>query len=166
MQISSEKVVSIDYTLTGESGQVLDTTDGGGPLDYLHGVGMIIPGLEQALEGKEVGDELEVNIPAEHGYGVRDDNLTQEVSREQFEEIDDLAVGMQFRVPAENGQQLVITVVEIRDDVVVVDGNHALAGVDLNFAVTVRGIRDATADEIAHGHPHGAGGCGHDHDHD
>lgn len=166
MQIANEKVVFIDYTLTGESGQVLDTTDGGDPLAYLHGVGMIIPGLESALEGKGVGDTLDVRIPPEQGYGSRDDRLRQEVDRDQFGEVEDLEVGMQFRVDGGDGQNLVITVVSVSDDVVVVDGNHALAGVQLNFNVTVREIRDATTEEIAHGHPHGVGGCGHDHDED
>ncbi len=166
MQISDNKVALIDYTLKGEAGQVIDTTDGGDPLPYLHGAGMIIPGLEAALLGKTEGDSLQVTIPPEEGYGARDSNLRQEVDKEQFEEIDDLAVGMQFRVDAGGGQNLVLTVIEIKDDKVLVDGNHALAGVTLNFNVTVREVREATEEEIAHGHPHGFGGCGHDHDHD
>ncbi|MFK7821026.1 MAG: peptidylprolyl isomerase [Planctomycetaceae bacterium] len=164
MQIAQNTVALIDYTLKGEAGQVIDTTDGGDPLPYLHGAGMIIPGLEAALVGKAVGDALEVTIPPEEAYGTRDASLRQEVEREQFEEIDDLAVGMQFRVDGGNGQNLVITVLEINDDTVVVDGNHALAGVTLNFNVTVREVREATEEEIAHGHPHGFGGCDHDHD--
>lgn len=166
MQISENKVALIDYTLKGEAGQVIDTTDGGDPLPYLHGAGMIIAGLEAALVGKSEGDTFEITIPPENAYGTRDDSLRQEVDREQFEEIDDLAVGMQFRVDAGGGQNLVITVIEVGEDTVTVDGNHALAGVTLHFAVTVREVREATEDELAHGHPHGMGGCGHDHDHD
>lgn len=165
MQIAENKVVLIDYTLKGESGQVIDTTDGGDPMPYLHGAGMIIPGLEAALLGKSANDSFEISIPPEDGYGARDAGLRQELDPAQFEEIDDLAVGMQFRVNGDNGQDLVITVMEIRDDSVVVDGNHALAGVTLNFDITIREVRDATEEEIAHGHPHGFGGCGHDHDH-
>jgi len=166
MQIANNTVVMLEYTLRGESGQVLDTTEGGDPLPYLHGTGMLIPGLESALEGKSQGDAFEVSIPPEEAYGVRDASLRQEVEREQFGEVDDLEIGMQFRVDAGEGQHLVITVVEINDDKVIVDGNHAFAGLTLNFNVTVGEIRDATEDEIAHGHPHGFGGCGHDHDQD
>lgn len=166
MQIAENKVALIDYTLKGEAGQVLDTTDGGDPLPYLHGAGMIIPGLEAALVGKAEGDAFEITIEPKDGYGERDDRLREDVPKEQFDEIDDLAVGMQFRIDAGNGQSVVITVVEIKDDVVTVDQNHALAGVTLNFNVTVREVRDATEEEVAHGHPHGFGGCNHDHDHD
>jgi FKBP-type peptidyl-prolyl cis-trans isomerase SlyD len=166
MQIAQNSVVLIDYTLKGEAGQVIDTTDGGDPLPYLHGAGMIIPGLETALVGKAEGDEFEITIPPEEAYGTRNDSLRQEIDREQFEDIEDLDVGMQFRVDAGNGQNMVITVLELKDDTVVVDGNHALAGVTLSFSVTVREVREATEEEIAHGHPHGFGGCGHDHDQD
>lgn len=162
MQIAKNTVALIDYVLKGEAGQVIDSTEGGDPLPYLHGAGMIIPGLEAELLGKSEGDSFEVTVPPEQGYGTRNDGLQQEVDREEFKEIDDLAVGMQFRVDVGDGQNMVFTVMEIADDKVTLDGNHALAGITLNFAVTVREVREATEEEIAHGHPHGFGGCNHD----
>ncbi len=159
MQISDNKVALIDYTLKGEAGQVLDSTDGGDPLQYLHGVGMIIPGLEAALVGKSAGDTVEVTIPPERAYGTRDDSLRQEVDRKQFEGVDNLDVGMQFRVEGEAGENFVLTVMEVGDETVIVDGNHALAGVTLHFDVTVREVREATDDELAQIQPASSGGC-------
>jgi FKBP-type peptidyl-prolyl cis-trans isomerase SlyD len=160
MQVENNSVVSFDYTLTDNEGQVIDTSDGREPLVYLHGTGGIIPGLERELTGKSVGDALQVAVAPEDGYGVLDKSLKQEVPREQFNGVEDLAVGMQFRVNGESGP-MVINVIEIADDVVLVDGNHALAGVDLNFAVTIREIRAATTEELQHGHVHGPGGHHH-----
>jgi len=160
MQITKNKVAAIDYTLTDDAGEVLDTSDGQEPLWYLHGVGGIIPGLERELEGKEAGDSLKVAVAPADAYGVRDDALEQEVSRDQFEGADELELGMQFQVDSEAGP-MVVTVVQIDDDVVTIDGNHPLAGESLNFDVTVREVRDATDDELSHGHVHGSGGCEH-----
>jgi FKBP-type peptidyl-prolyl cis-trans isomerase SlyD len=160
MRIAEKTVVAIDYTLKDDDGQLLDSSDGREPLSYLHGAGAIIPGLERELEGKQAGDELKVAIAPEDGYGQRNDALRQQVPRDQFTGVDDLAVGMQFRVNS-NAGPLVVTVVEVADDVVTIDGNHPLAGVQLNFAVTVREVREATDEEIAHGHAHGPGGHEH-----
>lgn len=160
MRVAKHTVVSIDYTLTSDDGEVIDTSDGAEPLAYLHGAGGIIPGLEKELDGKEVGDELKVAVSAEDGYGVRNEALQQEVPREQFAGIDDLELGMQFQVDSESGP-MVITVVDIADDSVMVDGNHPLAGVNLNFDVTVKEVREATQEEIDHGHAHGP--HGHEH---
>lgn len=153
MRIAENTVVAIDYTLSDDDGKVLDSSDGREPLSYLHGAGAIIPGLERELDGKAVGDELQVAIAPEDGYGQRNDALRQQVAREQFVGVDNLAVGMQFQVQTNNGPT-VITVVEIGDEIVTVDANHPLAGVTLNFAVTVREVREATAEEIEHGHVH------------
>ena len=161
MDISKDKVVAIDYKLTDNDGQVLDSSEGQEPLFYLHGAGNIIPGLENSLEGKSTGDQLQVTVAPAEGYGERNDELKQQVLREQFEGIDDLELGMQFRVPTESGQHIVVTVVEIGEDVVTIDGNHALAGVTLNFDVTVREVREATEEELSHGHVHGPGGHEH-----
>ena len=158
MQIAKNSVVAIDYNLTNDAGEVLDTSEGHEPLAYLHGVGGIIPGLERELEGKQVGDQLQVSVKPEDGYGERDDALEQEVPRDQFEGEDDLALGMQFQVDSEAGPT-VVTVIEIDDDVVTIDGNHPMAGINLNFDVTVREVREATSDELSHGHVHGMGGC-------
>ncbi len=160
MQIAKHKVVTIDYTLTDADKNVLDSSEGREPLSYLHGTGRVIPGLESALEGKSAGEELAVTIPPEEAYGQRNEMLVQEVSRGQFETVPDLAVGMQFQAQTMAGPR-VITVVEVENDKVTVDGNHALAGMSLNFNINVVEVRDATAEEISHGHVHGPGGHHH-----
>ena len=160
MQITKNKVVAIDYTLKSDDGELIDTSEGQEPLAYLHGVGGIIPGLERELEGKQPGDQLHVKVAPADAYGERDESLEQEVALEQFEDSENLALGMQFQVDSDDGP-VVVTVVEIDDDVVTIDGNHPMAGVNLNFDVTIREVRDATTDELSHGHVHGAGGGEH-----
>jgi FKBP-type peptidyl-prolyl cis-trans isomerase SlyD len=160
VQITKNKVVTIDYTLTDTEGRVLDTSAGAEPLAYLHGVGGLIPGLEGALEGHNPGDKFAVDIPPDQAYGERDESLVQAVSRQQFVGVDDLAVGMQFEADTEAGPRIV-TVVDIQGDSVMVDGNHELAGVPLHFDIEVTGVRDATPDELRHGHVHGPGGHHH-----
>lgn len=160
MRVEKNTVVAIDYTLTDDSGQVLDTSEGHGPMSYLHGNNGIIPGLERELDGKEVGDELKVAVAPADGYGERNDALRQDVPRSQFEGVDDLSPGMQFQVDS-NAGPMVITVVEVGEEEVIIDGNHPLAGVTLNFEVTVRDIREATPEELQHGHAHGPGGHEH-----
>lgn len=160
MQIAANMVVSIDYTLTDNQGEVIDSSEGRGPLAYLHGQNNIIPGLERALEGKAQGDSLQVNVAPEDGYGERNDELTQEVPRQMFEGADEISVGMQFQTMTEHGPQ-VVTVTAIDEENITVDGNHPLAGEELNFDVTVVEIREATAEELDHGHVHGPEG--HDH---
>jgi len=157
MKISKDRVVSIDYTLKDVNGEVIDTSDGRAPLDYIHGSGSIIQGLENALEGKAVGDELTVTISPEEAYGLRDDSLAQSVDRKIFETEEDLQVGMQFQAPSEQGM-MIVTVTEIKDDSVTVDTNHPLAGETLHFDVAVVDVRDATEEELGHGHAHGSGG--------
>jgi len=160
MQVAKDKVVSIDYTLTDDEGTVLDSSEGRAPLAYLHGAGNIIPGLEKALEGKRAGEKLTVRVAAAEAYGERDDALTQQVPREMFMGVDELEVGMRFQAQTNQGVQIV-TITEISGDVVTVDGNHPLAGKPLNFAVSVVDVRDATGEELAHGHVHGEGGHEH-----
>ena len=157
MKISKDRIVSIDYTLKDVNGEVIDTSDGRAPLDYIHGSGSIIQGLENALEGKAVGDELTVTISPEEAYGLRDDSLAQSVDRKIFETEEDLQVGMQFQAPSEQGM-MIVTVTEIKDDSVTVDTNHPLAGETLHFDVAVVDVRDATEEELGHGHAHGSGG--------
>lgn len=154
MQIENDRVVVIDYRLTDDDGQVIDTSDGGEPLSYLHGSGELIPGLEASLVGKSIGDQLQVVIDPENAYGVYDEALRQEVERERFSDSDAIEVGMRFRVPTRDGGQGVVEVVEVNDDSVIVDGNHALAGVRLHFDVTIRAVRAATEQELSHGHVH------------
>jgi FKBP-type peptidyl-prolyl cis-trans isomerase SlyD len=151
MQIAKHMVVSIDYTLKNDAGDVIDTSQGASPLTYLHGVGSIIPGLEQALEGKSSGAQFEVSIDPAEAYGQRREDLQQVVSRERLGEIDDLQVGMHLRATADSGDPLVMTVVEVGESTVTVDGNHQLAGDTLHFDVTIREVRDATSEEIKQG---------------
>lgn len=160
MQIGKHKVVTIDYTLTDAQGDVLDSSQGGEPLSYIQGTGSIIPGLEAALEGKSSGEALKVSVPPEQAYGERDEALRQTVSRDLFEAADRLEVGMRFRVQSDGGPQI-ITVAEIKGDTVTIDGNHPLAGVTLNFDVTIRDVRDATSEELSHSHVHGPDEHGH-----
>lgn len=161
MQITANKVVTIDYTLTDEQGQVIDSSQGRDPLAYLHGFNNIIPGLEGALEGRSSGDSMNVVVAPGEAYGERDDALVQSVSRELFEDAEQLEVGMRFQSVSEQGVRLV-TVVEVADDSVTVDANHPLAGVTLNFDVTVVDVREATQEELEHGHVHGPEGHHHD----
>lgn len=157
MQIDKHKVVTIDYTLKDDAGNLIDQSEGGA-FAYLHGEGNIIPGLETALVGKSSGEEVTVSISPEEGYGVRDDDKTQAVPREMFSSEAEIEAGMQFHAEGPEGQTLVVTVVEVGENEVTVDGNHPLAGVHLNFEVKVIDVREATAEEISHGHVHGPGG--------
>jgi len=160
MNIKENCVASIHYTLTDGEGKVIDTSEGQEPLTYLHGAGNIIPGLEKALLGKLVGDKFNVSIPAAEAYGVRDDSMIQELPATMFSGIDSIAVGMEFHAETEQGLQ-VVTVTKVEGDNITIDGNHPLAGVDLTFDVEVAEIRDASAEELEHGHAHGAGGHHH-----
>ncbi len=161
MQIAANTAVSIDYTLTNESGEVIDSSAGGAPLVYLHGARNIIAGLEKALEGKQVGDELEVSVEPEEAYGEYSAELVAVLPRNMFEGVDQLEVGMQFHASAPNGGMQIVTIRELDGDDVTVDGNHPLAGQRLNFKVKVVNVRAAEAEEIAHGHVHGEGGHHH-----
>ena len=160
MQIISGKVVLIDYTLTDDANTTLDTSKGREPLAYIHGSGQIIPGLEKALEGKTEGDNLNVRVAAEDAYGEKDDAKIVKVSRKQIQGVGDLKVGMQLQAAGEHGAQ-VVTIVSVEEDNVTLDANHPLAGQNLNFDVTITEVRDATAEEVAHGHVHGPGGHHH-----
>lgn len=160
MKIAENAVVVIDYTLTNNEGEVIDTSDGAGPLAYLQGFGNIIDGLEEALEGKEAGDKLKVSIEPAKAYGERHEEMAQEVPKELFGGVDNIELGMQFESETDDGS-VMVTVVAISEETVTVDGNHPLAGVHLNFDVTVREVRKATEEELAHGHVHGDGGHHH-----
>ena len=160
MTIAKDKVVSIDYTLTGDQGNVIDSSQGKQPLAYLHGAGNIIPGLENALEGKNQGDQVKVSIAPDQAYGPKDDRLIQQVPRTAFQGVDQVQAGMQFQANTQQGPRL-ITVVDVQGDQVTIDANHPLAGQTLHFDVNVVGIREATDDEKTHGHAHGTGGHQH-----
>jgi FKBP-type peptidyl-prolyl cis-trans isomerase SlyD len=157
--IQNDQVVSFHYTLTDENGTVIDKSEGQ-PLVYLHGAGNIIPGLENALTGKNVGDKLTVNVTAAEGYGEYNPEMVQEVPRNMFQGVDDITAGMQFQAQTDDGIQ-VVTVKDVTDENVIVDANHPLAGQNLNFDVEIVDIRDASQEELDHGHVHGAGGHHH-----
>jgi FKBP-type peptidyl-prolyl cis-trans isomerase SlyD len=146
MQATAETVVSVDYTVSDDQGEILQSSKGSEPLTYVHGAGQIIPGLERALEGKSPGDSIEVTIPPEEAYGDRDPALVQSVPREQFPEGVLPQVGQQFQVQFPTGPRLV-TVANVDDGTVQLDANHPLAGCVLNFDCTVKEVREATAEE-------------------
>ena len=159
MQIGTHKVVSIHYTLRDNDGNIIDSSDGAAPLTYIQGIGNLILGMEEGLEGKSKGDKVDIKVSPEKGYGVRNDEMIQQVPKSAFGD-QDVKPGMQFQAQTGHGTQ-VVTITEIGTDTVTVDGNHPLAGVELNFAVEVISIREATKDELDHGHVHGEGGHHH-----
>jgi FKBP-type peptidyl-prolyl cis-trans isomerase SlyD len=160
MNISDKKVVGIHYTLTNENGEVLDSSSGADPLYYLHGYKNIIQGLEEALVNKEKDEKLSVSIPPEKAYGLRDDKNMLQVNKDQFEGVDDIKIGMEVQTQGEHGVQL-FRVSKVFGDTVILDGNHPLAGETLNFEVEVIDIREATSEELEHGHVHGPDGHHH-----
>jgi FKBP-type peptidyl-prolyl cis-trans isomerase SlyD len=160
MQITKDAVALIHYTLTDDEGKTLDTSAGGEPLAYIHGNGNLIPGLERELEGKGEGDKVDVKIAPADGYGEFDKDLIQRVPRRALKGVGDLHVGMQLHAQSERGTRAV-TVTQLVGDMVTLDGNHPLAGKNLNFKVEIVGVRAATEEELSHGHVHGPGGHHH-----
>jgi FKBP-type peptidyl-prolyl cis-trans isomerase SlyD len=160
MQIADRCVVSMHYTLTNDRGEVLDSSDGREALVYLQGAGNIIPGLESALVGKQVGDKLTVKVAPQDGYGERDARMVQDVPRRAFQGVKDIKVGMRFQTQGPQGPTSIV-VTRVAGDMVTVDGNHPLAGENLNFAVEITAVREASEEELAHGHVHGEGGHHH-----
>ena len=160
MQIKENSVVTLHYTLKDNDGKIIDQSDDGSFL-YMHGAMNIIPGLENALAGKSAGDEISVKVSPEEGYGVKDEARIQEVPKDMFDSADDIQVGVQFHAQGPDGSAVVVTVIEVKDDAVVIDANHALAGVDLNFEVKIVDVREASEEEIEHGHVHGPHGHQH-----
>ncbi len=160
MQIAERRVAQFHYTLTNDQGEVLDSSAGHEPLTYLHGKGNIVPGLEKALEGKQAGDKLKVSVPPEEGYGAIHPELIQSVPRSAFQGVADIQVGMRFQAETGHGPVLV-RVTGVSADTVTVDGNHELAGQTLHFEVEVTNVRDASVEEVLHGHVHGPGGHQH-----
>ncbi|MEH6586819.1 MAG: peptidylprolyl isomerase [Halioglobus sp.] len=152
--IGDKLVVTIHYTLTDNSGEVIDSSEGADPLAYLHGTGNLIPGLEQALVGKTAGASLQATISPEDGYGEIQPELIETVPKEAFEGVDSIEPGMAFEAQGSDGQARRIVVKDVSDDGIIIDGNHPLAGVELNFDVQVVDIREASEEEIAHGHVH------------
>jgi len=160
MQIAQNSVVAFHYTLTNDAGEVLDSSEGREPLTYLHGAGNIIPGLEKELEGKAAGDKVEAKVAPAEGYGELQEQLVQEVPRDAFQGVEGIEPGMQFQAQTEGGP-LMVTVTKVEGDTVTVDGNHPLAGQHLNFDVEIAEVREASQEEVEHGHVHGEGGQEH-----
>ena len=150
MQIEANKVVSIDYILRNDEGNILDQSAPEAPLTYIHGHQNIIPGLENELNNQSIGASITVTVPPAEAYGEYDDTLIQSVPRTMFEGVDNIEIGMQFQAQLGEGVQIV-TVTEVTNDTVTIDANHDLAGKTLHFEASVRDIRDATQDEISNG---------------
>ncbi|HET8538239.1 MAG TPA: peptidylprolyl isomerase [Anaeromyxobacter sp.] len=158
MKIGSGSVVGIDYSLHLGDGKVVDASGPGEPMTYLHGEGQIVPGLESALEGLSVGDQKRVVLSPGDGYGEHDPRGVQEVPRGAFPPGFEPETGTELSAEGPDGQPVPFTIREVRPETILIDLNHPLAGKTLHFDVTVREVRAATADEIAHGHAHGPGG--------
>lgn len=162
MKISDNNVVVLHYAVSDSEDTLIDSSYDHSPLAVIQGSHYLIPGLESALAGHEAGDKFEVSVNADDAYGQREDGFVQTVPKAMFEGIEDLAVGSQLRATTDDGEQTVI-VIDVQDDEITVDGNHPLAGIDLKFDVEILEVREATEEEIAHGHVHTEGGCGHSH---
>lgn len=153
LMIGNNSVVGINYTLTNDAGEVLDSSEGRGPLVYLHGAHNLIPGLEAQLTGKTVGDSFKATIAPEDAYGAHNPALVQTLPREMFRGVDNIEVGMGFTAQGPQGQQHIV-VTAVNGDEVTIDGNHPMAGKTLHFDVEVVSVREATEEEIEHGHVH------------
>lgn len=160
MKIGKHSVVTLDYTLKNGEGILLDTSEGREPLVYLHGVGALIPGLEDDLNGKSKGDKFSTVIEPDNAYGSRKDELLKVVSKAGFQGDEDLEIGMQVQLETEHGPAIAI-VTDITGEDVTLDLNHPLADMYLHFDVEVVDVRKATAEEVSHGHVHGPGGHHH-----
>jgi FKBP-type peptidyl-prolyl cis-trans isomerase SlyD len=150
MTIANDRVVSINYTLTNAQSQILDAT-GVEPFSYLHGHRNIIPGLERALNGKNQGDSFTIHIPAAEAYGERSEKLVTRVPLERFKGAASVQAGMQFQAETPDGDVQLVTVTAVDDDTVTIDGNHPMAGLDLNFDVSVVDVREASENELQQG---------------
>ena len=160
MQIADNSAVAFHYTLTSDSGEVIDSSDGREPLAYLHGSGTIVPGLENAMTGRSPGERFSVTVSPEEGYGLHHPEMVQKVPRSAFQGVEEVEVGMQFQARGPQGA-MSVTIAAVDGDEVTVDANHPLAGQNLNFAIEIVSVRAATEEELAHGHVHGPGGHHH-----
>lgn len=163
MQITENTTVLMDYTLTDDEGNIIDSTQGGQPLSYIHGIGNIIPGLEKALEGKSKGEKIQVAVPPSEAYGEHSEEFLQTVPRQEFKGIDKIEVGMQFQSQSPQGHYQIVTVTKVEGDDITIDTNHPLAGMNLNFDVTIVDVKETSTDE-SHGCSHEKSHCG-EHEH-
>ena len=160
MQISDSKVVTLNYTLKDDDGNLIDQSQDG-QFVYLHGAQNIIPGLEIALTDKSKGDKVSVRIEPKEGYGEYSEKMIQNVDKAMFDAEQDLEVGQQFHAETPDGHMVTVTIKAVEENEITVDGNHPLAGVHLNFDVEIMDVRDASTEEVEHGHVHGPGGHQH-----
>jgi FKBP-type peptidyl-prolyl cis-trans isomerase SlyD len=163
MKITKNSVVVMHYAVSDSEDTLIDSSYDDKPMAIIQGTGYLIPGLEDALDGHEAGDTFQVDVECDQAYGPRHDDYVQSVPKEALAGVEDLALGTQLRATTDDGEQTVI-VIDIQDDAITVDGNHPLAGIDLKFDVEVLEVREATEDELKHGHVHSEDGCGHSHE--
>ena len=163
MTIQNDKVVTMHFHLTDSTGQMVDSSRGNDPLTYLHGAGSLVPGLERELTGLDVGATKTVHVAAAEGYGERDASRVQSIPLQALAGLDDIRVGSTLKGRGPDGQTVTGMITDIQDDteLVILDTNHPLAGVDLTFEIEILAVRDATAEELTHGHAHGAEGHSH-----
>lgn len=161
MRIEQNKVVMIHYTLKDKDGNLIDSSEGRDPLAYIQGIGNLIPGLEQELEGKQKGDKFSAVITPEHAYGKRDESLIRVVPKSGFQGDEEMTIGMQVQIETSEEGMAIATLTKIEGEDVTLDLNHPLADMDLYFDIEVVDIRLADEDELAHGHVHGPGGHHH-----
>jgi len=161
VNIEKDSVVTVDFELYDRDGGLVDSSAANGPLMYLHGADQLLQGLEDALAGHQVGDEVSVELTPEQAFGEREEALVDRAPRANFPGIDHIECGMRFQTTMEDGSQMVVTVTDVDDEWVTVDGNHELAGMDLRFELKVAEVRAATDEELTHGHAHGAQGHHH-----
>lgn len=158
MKIEQKKIVKINYTLKDSEGILIDSSENGEPLEYMHGTGMLIPGLERQIEGMKTGEKKHVVVEAAEGYGVYDESLVQNVPRDRFDATMPIEVGQQFQADTPTGPFLV-RVTKVSDDEITIDGNHELAGKQLHFDIEILDIREPTSDEIAQTESSCSSGC-------
>ena len=160
MQLTKNKVAVLNFTLKNKDGEIIDETNDG-TFAYLHGARNLILGLENALENKQAGNKISVVIEPKDAYGEHNQEKVERVPLDMFPPEVEIKEGMQFDSESADGEPIVVTVIEIDAGEVVVDGNHPMAGVELHFDVELVEVREATAQELEHGHVHGP--HGHDH---
>ncbi|MCZ7609696.1 MAG: peptidylprolyl isomerase [Ignavibacterium sp.] len=161
MPIEVNKVVTLNFTLTDDTGNVLDSTDHGGPFSYISGKGMVLPKLEEAVSIMMIGTKKQLRLDAADAYGNYNEQIVQVVGKENFPKDFVLEVGMEYMASNPEGVQMPFTIIEVNDDEITIDFNHPFAGINLNFDLELLDVRDATAEELAHGHVHGPGGHHH-----
>ncbi|HMN18491.1 MAG: peptidylprolyl isomerase [Ignavibacteriales bacterium] len=161
MPIEVNKVVTLNFTLTDDTGNVLDSTNQGGPFSYITGRGMVLPKLEEAVSIMMIGTKKQLRLDAADAYGNYNEQIVQVVGKENFPKDFVLEVGMEYMASNPEGVQMPFTIIEVNDDEITIDFNHPFAGINLNFDLELLDVRDATAEELAHGHVHGPGGHHH-----